>query len=311
MKQENWLPFTLCIVVLICFGAVSALAEVQVGEVVSVTGVVRIDAYGTDRFIPARAGDSLFAKSRIRVDGESLAVIMISGETRELPGDTEVGIGSLLAVSDVRTRRGFFPGLMDAIKHIVLTIRDREEKKTLGGRAAEAKVETTVWMLDEEDDDVLFNQARELIEQESYVDALAKLNAILFAPESALPGEFDWLKGHSLFHLGLFEPAVDALIDSFEVLDSRARQPAQIPYFYPLLYELGLGLYLTGNPERSLTPLELYLAGESDMPAYGLAVYILALADSGQIRKAQATRKSALAEYSSTRYGTLFEATDP
>jgi hypothetical protein len=102
---------------------------------------------------------------------------------------------------------------MDAFKHIVLTIRDREENKTLGGRAAEAKVETTVWMLDEEDDDVLFNQARKLIEQESYIDALA--------------------------------------------------------------------------------------------------VYVLALADSGKIRKAQATRKSALAEYSSTRHATLFEATDP
>ena len=231
------------LILLVLFVGIRGFADTEVGEIVEIDGYVSIDTFGAGKFIEAVEGEVLYDSTILRVGFESSAQIRVSDESKTIPADTEVSLAAISSASERKRRRRWLPSIVGAVKDLLSSRSDEEETVELGSRAAEVESDTTVWMLDEEDDEVLFEDAREFIETGNYAEALDRLNLILFVPEAALPGEIEFLKGHALYHLELYQPAIN-MYQEAEYETSISGVPIDfIPYRDALYFEWSASNY--------------------------------------------------------------------
>ena len=268
--------------VLVCMLAgAPVFGDEEVGKIVAVDGYVVIDAFGTGDFIEAVAGDVLYAASIVQVDFESRAEIEIEGNSRVLPQDTRTSVTSLLETVQRTRNRSWLSSVAGVIKRAFAPASQKEEEVTLGGRARQVpSTSSSVWVLDEEDDEVLYEKAIEFIEAGEYFDALEKLKAIFYPPDSALPGELEWLQGHALYELELYESAAEMFEYAMIEIDSLSLGPDTVPFFSQLLFEHGIAQYLTGVSEGAVETFSRLTEAESeDLEPYLSLFHASALID--------------------------------
>ena len=282
------------LLLLVLFVGIRGFADTEVGEIIEIKGSVSIDAFGAGKFIEAVEGEILYETTIIRVGFDSLAQIVVADETKTIPADTEVALAAISISSERKRRRRWLPSIVGAVKDLLSSRPADEETVELGSRAAEVESDTTVWMLDEEDDEVLFEDARELIETGNYADALGKLDLILFPPEAALPGEIEYLRGHSLYNLELYQPA-NLMYQEAEYEASNSGIPIEFISFWAALYfEWTASSYLLGNPTEAVEIFERSTMGDSDIEPFALIIYAASLVELGRRSDAQAVVEEAL-----------------
>ena len=285
------------LILLILFVGIRSFADTEVGKIVEIDGSVSIDAFGAGKFIEAVEGDTLYDTTILRVGYESSAQIEVSEETKTIPAETEVELSAISASSERKRRRRWLPSIVGAVKDLLSSRSTEEDSVELGSRAAEVESDTTVWMLDEEDDEVLFEDARELIETGNYADALDKLNMILFVPEAALPGEIEYLKGHSLYHLELYQPAI-LMYEEAEIEAENSGIPSEfLPFRAALYFEWSASNYMLGNASDAVEIFERSGAEDSDLAPFAIIIYAASLSEIGRRGDAETVVEDALERF--------------
>ena len=275
-----------------CFflsAAIPGFCEKQVGSVQQITGSALIDAFGTGDFIDAEEEDKLYEETVLRTGSESEVEIVIQDEPMMVPSDVEIRIERVLATSAKKRRFGWFSSVFNSIKRI-LGPKDDEKEEVLGGRAAEVEPSTseTTWIIGEDDDNELFKQARNFIDEEQYNDALVKLDAIFFSPEKAGPGEVAFLKGHAFYGLGLFDASVLPFEEALLEIENFGIDIQYIDYYPLLLFELGSAHYMLDNFEEAISTLTLAIGNdESELAPYARLIFVMAVRESGQSDEAK------------------------
>lgn len=300
---------TILVIFSACFflsAAMPGFCEKQVGSVQQITGSVLIDAFGTGDFIDAEEEDKLYEETVLRTGFESELEIMIRDEPMLIPADVEIRIERVLATSTKKRRFGWFSSVFNSIKRII-SPKDDEKEEVLGGRAAEVEPSTseTAWIIGEDDDNELFKQARNFIDEERYSDALMKLDAIFFDPEKAGPGEVAFLKGHAYYGMGLFDVSVPSFEEALEEIEDFGIDVQYIDYYPLLLFELGFAHYMLDNFKEAISTLALAIENnDSELLPYAHLVFVMSVRDSGQTDEASRHAQEAAQTYK----GTLFES---
>ena len=284
-----WLILAVC---------VGGWAESEVGEVRAVEGSVSIDILGTDSFIPAMVEDPIFENTVIKTGFESSAVLFINGEEFSIPAEATIRVDALIATGKKKRGARWFSSILNAIRNVLGKKDDGEKTTVLGGRASEAVETRPTWVLDEDDDDSLFEKARELINEESYSEAIDRLDQILFQPMNALAGEVAYLRGHALYMTGLFDMASLDFRDAIEELALEKIPESSVSFGVPLRFEYASAQYLLGNVEDAtaiLDPISKFR--NHDLEPYILAIFASALSESGKSAEAKRIAKDAVERY--------------
>lgn len=281
-------------------------AETRIGRIEKIDGEAEFDPFGTGAFVPAHEEDALYESSVVRVL-QGAVTVSVRDRRIALPSGVDVSISSLIASDRTKNRYGWLPRIMGVVKQLFSVEPEELEAYQYGGRAAEASSDGPVWVLDDEDDDVLFDEAVGLIGDEEYLQALEVLSRLEDTPTSALPGEVNWLRGHALYELQLYEPAAS----SFAAAGVPAAESPAADFYPSLLLEWATSELFLGNAERSVDLLARFLETAGDeMRPYTLALYATALRDAGDEEKARDVLSRALREYRDTDAYSILDAVD-
>ncbi|MAG13009.1 MAG: hypothetical protein CMN78_00245 [Spirochaetales bacterium] len=279
-----------------------AIGETRVGEIQSVEGPVTFDAYATGKFIAAMPGDALFEQSVIKTGFEGRAELLIGGERFTIPPDTEARIETLLESRRKQRKVGWLSSFIKYVGRWVSSSWKEEETAVLGGRASKSEASTDFWVTE---DDVFLVKARELIAEEDYAEALEMLEAIQFAPEDALPGEVEYLKGHLYYSMGFYEEATWHLGNADFEIEKSGYNFSEIPFYTLLHFERASSHYFSGDYDMSQSILTVLIqGGPGELEPYALLMLAQVLREAGNITESRRLAEEALGSYR----GTPFEA---
>lgn len=299
----------MCIVFTMLCVAFPAIGEKQVGSVQDISGEVSIDAFGTGDFIEAEVEDPLYEQSVLVTGSESEVEIELNDETIIIPADVEVLIETVLSTQTKKKKIGWLASAFSTIKRILGPKEEEEEEKVLGGRAAEADSTEPIWLLGEEDDNALFQQAQEFIDEGRYTEALERLDGIFFIPDEALPGEVAFLKGHAYYSLGLFDVSIQAFGEALKEIENFGMDIQYIDFHSLLLFELGSSCYMTEKFEEAEAALTRAIEDEdSELAPYALLMLVMNMHDSGKVHDARGMAEQAMNTYRGTPFEAEFAA---
>lgn len=150
----------------------------EVGRLVSITGDVKIDAFGRNSFINAIINDVLYEKTSIKTGPESTAEILIADRQFTVPPGSFVRMVDYLLTVDKRKRSRWFEGFMNILDTMTNRSGRGGEKVVLGTRAADVASQDSTATLFEDEDEIFYKNAQRLIEEGEYERALEDLQAI-------------------------------------------------------------------------------------------------------------------------------------
>ena len=287
--------------------AAFAFAESEEGEILSVTGAVFIDTFGTGDFIAAYEGDVLYRNSILRTERDGVSTLDLNGREFSVAPSSEVKIEQFLTSNQRKRRFKWLSSLVGVFKSVIDSASGKEEEVVLGGRAAEAPSENNeaTWFEEEDDDELAFGLAQEYIEEASYLDALVELQSIVDPfPGIFLPGELRFWEGYSHYHLENFGEALHSYTDALDEIASAFIETEILPFYQTLMFQAGSASYLVGEEISAIGYFEVFLsddpAEEYVPPAYLMLIHALQI--TGDSRRADNHMKKALTLLKGTSY---------
>ncbi len=286
--------------------AAAAALEAAAGSILSLSGEVRIDAFGRGSFIPALAGDSLYRSSVIATGATGQALLRLGGQEIALPPGSRSAVAELLKLAERKKSLSFFKPLAELIRAIGESAGGREDL-SLGTRAAEAGAQAKPeWYL-EDSAESLYREASEQLEKGEYHAALATLARAAAEPGEPLFVEIRRAQGSCHFALDSFGEAELAFADAAKLVAASggAAYPDEIRS--SLLFELGASRFMLGKDAQAAASLEASLAGLPE-PLAPHAHYFLikALYASGNARGAAQALDRARATFKGGPYAERF-----
>ena len=303
---KKCLPLLLFLVV----GAIGASGEEIVGKLLSIEGEVGIDTFGSGDFISAYPGDTIYGTTVIETEVDSSALIIVNDREVTVPPDSKIEIASIAVAQRKRAKLGWFSSLVAAVKS-VFGSSEREEEIMLGGRASEAPSSDDLeWALDDEDDEVLFEEGLTLVEDGNYLEAINKFSLIMFPKDITLPGELDYWLGVCLYQLENYEKARE-IFSQARIGATGSGIPMESASFYPsLLFHGGVANYMTENQMLAVEWFEeLIHSGQAgDFEPFAYLLTVNAYREMNQNSRANDYLKAGLDKYLGSDYEDEFRA---
>lgn len=288
-----WKTFLLLFVILFCISFF--IFGKEVGKIERLSGGVKIDAFGNDRFIEAVTGDILYTNTVLHFPEGSDAVILL----REWRFEIISSSSSRLTVLDKENLPLFFIDRHIAIGDLLLITPDNKEMpnrylipvwqivneviRNLFNNISIEYYRTREqppykdwdWMVDE--NTYKFKIVRDRFRDQDYEGALLLLLRIENPDKLELPcGAFEFLLGICYLKLEEYEKAKEQFSISEQVVKQREME-YQLSYFYdPLLYLSGILSYRTGDYMKASAYLQSYVENtRSENIEISIAVYSL------------------------------------
>ena len=299
----------LSIIVLLC--ALHLAAETKIGSVVSSSGTVTIDSFGSGSFIAAKKGDALYASSVVKAGQNGRATLEIQGQTAEVAAGAAVKVADLSAAGTKKSSLGWFAAVGKLIKSFGEAGSAKESDLVLGSRAAEVTDEGSgmEWAVEETDPETILPEAQKKIDAGDYVGALAKLATADPAAEAQVKWEMSFWKGFCYFQVEDYGDAVTHLADAYSLQKSAPTLGAPNDRAM-LVFQLGTSYFLLGKNDAAIPLLKAYATQNPDSLYAPYASVLLArsLSASGDAAGARTVASAAAEKYKGKGLDTEFAA---